>query len=357
MGPIWSTVSEKRSWGGVRLFAAVSILLICAISLVGAFAEEACAKSGTVKIKLSAVGDCAFYNEHSGHSYFDDCFNQYGPDYFFSKVKPIFDKDDITIANFEGTLTEATKRKIKNINFKGPAKYVRVLKNSSIEVVNLANNHTRDYLGKGFRDTKRTLTANGIPYCYKTKIAYKTVKGVKVAFLGFNRAEIETFTKRQVKAGINRAKRNGATIIVVSMHWGKERRYMPNPTQKKLGRYAIDCGASIVIGHHPHVLQGIEKYKGKCIIYSLGNFCFGGNSNPYDKDTMIYQQTFTVKNGELTNKFDAKAIPCMVSGNLVFNNCQPCIPAEKKYQQQVMGKIKTLCKVTRTNVLFSGKIL
>lgn len=101
-----------------------------------------------------------------------------------------------------------------------------------------------------------------------------------------------------MKNGISRAKKNNAEIIIVSFHWGTERKYYPNSKQKSLGHYAINCGASLVLGHHPHVLQGIEQYKGRYIVYSLGNFCFGGNSNPKDKDTMIFQQTFTLKNGK-----------------------------------------------------------
>lgn len=313
------------------------------------------AEAKTVKIKLSAVGDCALCTDTNG-SKFDVYFNKYGPDYFFKKVKPFFVKDDITLANFESTLTTATKRKIKTYNFKGPASYAKIIKNSSIEVVNLANNHSRDFLQKGFNDTKATLKANGIPYCFKTIIAYKKVKGVKMAFLGFNGVEIETYTKKQVKTGIERAKKKGAKIIVVSMHWGHERQYMPTAKQKSFGRFAIDCGASVVIGHHPHVLQGIEKYNGRCIVYSLGNFCFGGNSNFYDKDTMIFQQTFTVKNGKLTDSFNANVIPCRTSGDLFANDFQPCVPAEKKYKTAVMNKIRALCKITKCNVTKSGRI-
>lgn len=350
-------MNEKLLWHSkLRMFfgfASLAIAFVCSFCIVALLPLHAEAK--TVKIKLSAVGDCAIYNDANG-SPFNDYFNKYGPDYFFSKVKPIFANDDITLVNYEATLTNATVRKVKTFNFKGPANYVNVIKNSSIEVVNLANNHTRDFLAKGFNDTKQVLKANGIPYCYKTTIAYKNVKGVKMAFLGFNRAEIEKFTKKQIKTGIDRAKKKGAKIIVVSMHWGIERRYKPISNQKSFGRYAIDCGASVVIGHHPHVLQGIEKYKGKCIVYSLGNFCFGGSSNFYDKDAMIYQQTFTVKNGKLTNRFNAKVIPCMSSGNPFMNNFQPCVPEDEKFKSQVMSKIQTLCKVTGCKVTKDGKI-
>lgn len=340
----------------ISIIAMTCFLVLCSVSLVAIDSQDAFASSKTARIKLSAVGDCLLFNNEWGQSRFNDCFNQNGPNYFFSKVKGIFSNDDVTIANLEGTFTESTNKKKKRIHVKGPSKYAKILKVSSIEVVNLANNHSRDFLAKGLKDTKRALKAKKISYCFKTTISYRKVKGVKMAFLGFNRAEIETFTRKQIQDGINRAKKRGAQIIVVSLHWGNERRYTPNNVQRTLGRFAIDCGASLVLGHHPHVLQGIEKYKGRCIVYSLGNFCFGGDSNPYDKDTMIFQQTFTVKQGKLTNSLNAKVIPCMISGNREVNDFQPCVPSEKKYRQQVMSKIKALCALTGTSVKFNGKI-
>lgn len=77
---------------------------------------------------------------------------------------------------------------------------------------------------------------------------------------------------------------------------------MPTQTQQELARYTIDNGADLILGHHPHVVQGIEEYKGKFIVYSLGNFMFGGNRNPSDKDTFVFQQTFHLKGEELTDK-------------------------------------------------------
>ena len=94
-----------------------------------------------------------------------------------------------------------------------------------------------------------------------------------------------------------------------------------------------------MLGHHPHVLQGIEVYNGKNIVYSLGNFCFGGNSNPADKDTMIFQQTFTVENGELAADNVTNIIPCSVSSESGYNNYQPT-PLEGDEAERVRGRIE-----------------
>ena len=97
-----------------------------------------------------------------------------------------------------------------------------------------------------------------------------------------------------------------------------------------------------MLGHHPHVIQGVEKYKGRYIVYSLVNFCFGGNSTPSDMDTMIFQQTFTVgKNGMLQDS-QINIIPCSISSDPGWNNYQPT-PAQGQEAERIMNKINELC--------------
>ena len=121
-------------------------------------------------------------------------------------------------------------------------------------------------------------------------------------------------------------------------HWGNETETVPDTNQMTLGRLAIDEGADLVCGHHPHVLQGIETYKGKNIVYSLGNFCFGGNSSPSDMDTMIFQQTFTFENGEKVEDQNARIIPCMVSSVKTRNDFRPT-PATGEDKQRILQRM------------------
>lgn len=337
------------------LFAAVMILcsIVAALSVPQPAEAKEDSKNETVSITLSAAGDCTLGVDSRYNSAFNSYYARHGSSYFLRKVRPVFAKDDITIANFEGTLTTARTRASKTFTFKGPSRYANILTKGSVEIVNLANNHSKDFLSKGFRDTKKALKARKIPFCYKSTIAYKTIKGQKMAFLGFN--ELDGVTKGQVKTGIKRAKSQGAKIVVVSFHWGIERSYYPNASQKSLGRYAIRCGASLVLGHHPHVLQGIEKYRGKFIVYSLGNFCFGGNTNPKDKDTMIFQQTFTLKNGKLSKALNAKVIPCSVSGKTYTNTFQPRV-LKGSSKSRVMGKIRKLSSGRNVRIASSGSV-
>lgn len=311
------------------------------------------ASGAAASITISAAGDCTLGIDSRYNHKFNDYYKKNGDSYFLQKVRPVFSQDDITIVNFEGTLTNSSKRARKAFTFKGPKKYVSILKKGSVEVVNLANNHSKDFGKASFTDTQKTMRANKIGYCCNTTINYQTVKGVKTAFLGFN--ALEKVTKKQVKSAVARAKNNKAKIIIVSFHWGIQRKYYPNAKQKSLGHYAIDCGASLVLGHHPHVLQGIEQYKGRYIVYSLGNFCFGGNSNPKDKDTMIFQQTFTVKNGNLQSKNNAKIIPCSLSSHKNTNDFQPRVlsGSEKK---RLINKMNTLSKKLKVSIDSKGNI-
>ena len=248
-------------------------------------------------LTVSAVGDCTIgYDETFGYeNRFDQVFknNDYDPKYFFSNVLPIFEADDLTIANLETTFTNASKKASKTYRFRGDPSYVQILEEGSIEAVNIANNHMYDYLQKGFDDTVETLQNSSVSYFgYETYRILELKEGIKVGLAGFHIGAGDwTGRKKTIAAAIDYLNGN-ASLVILSFHWGIEGNYTPTAAQKSLARFCIDSGVDLVLGHHPHVLQGIENYNGKYIAYSLGNFCFGGNRNPKDKDTMIFQQKF-----------------------------------------------------------------
>ena len=151
---------------------------------------------------------------------------------------------------------------------------------------------------------------------------------------------------------MEQVKNGGAEVIIVQIHWGVEGDNYPQDSQISLAHKAIDSGADLVIGHHPHVLQGMECYKGRMIAYSMGNFCFGGNQNPRDKDTMIYRQTFTVKDGKATDYNDYSVVPCSLSSTSSRNNYQPT-PAEGSEKQRIADKTQKFSdKLGNINVKF-----
>ena len=298
--------------------------------------------SSPVSLTLSVVGDCTlgtdetFNYDTSLNAYYEN----YGADYFLQNVKDIFSTDDLTIANFEGTLTDSDEREDKTFAFKAPASYASILTGGSVEAVNTANNHSHDYGEQSFDDTLAALDDAGIVHFGYDETAVMDVKGIKVGLVGIYELYDHLEREQQLKDNIAKVKADGAQLIVVIFHWGNETETVPDSNQTTLGRIAIDEGADLVCGHHPHVLQGIETYKGRNIVYSLGNFCFGGNSSPSDMDTMIYQQTFTIDADGVKKDNVTNIIPCSISSAAYdgYNNYQPT-PAEGDEATRILGKI------------------
>lgn len=298
--------------------------------------------SSPVSLTLSVVGDCTlgtdetFDYDTSLNAYYEN----YGADYFLQNVKDIFSTDDLTIANFEGTLTDSDEREDKTFAFKAPASYASILTGGSVEAVNTANNHSHDYGEQSFDDTLAALDDAGIVHFGYDETAVMDVKGIKVGLVGIYELYDHLEREQQLKDNIAKVKADGAQLIVVIFHWGNETETVPDSNQTTLGRIAIDEGADLVCGHHPHVLQGIETYKGRNIVYSLGNFCFGGNSSPSDMDTMIYQQTFTIDADGVKKDNVTNIIPCSISSAAYdgYNNYQPT-PAKGDEATRILGKI------------------
>lgn len=296
----------------------------------------------SVSITVSMVGDCTLGTDvNFDQSTSFDAFYQMknDPGYFFQNVKDIFTADDLTVANMEGTLTTSNDRQQKTFAFKGDPSYTEILTRGGVEATNLANNHSRDYGDQSYEDTIQYLEAAGITTFGYDRTAGMDVKGIKVGLIGIYELKDGLGRQQQVIDTIQEVKDQGAQVIIVSFHWGTEKSNVPDDIQKTLAHLAVDQGADLVVGHHPHVLQGIEKYQGKNIVYSLGNFCFGGNKNPSDKDTMIFQQTFTVENGELVEDDVTNIIPCSLSSESGYNNYQPMV-LEGSEKERVLQKIE-----------------
>lgn len=294
-------------------------------------------------ITLSFAGDITMGN-YAGQSYAGSFDAEYvaqkeNSSYFLKNVKSIFDKDDLTIANLEGPLTTATSHAEKQFAFKGKPEYVNILKNGGVDVVTIANNHSQDYFTKGMNDTLSILDKNEVSYFGLGNVSKVDVKGKTFGFLGYSSASNYSFAdklRQQVETDVKALKQE-VDVVIVYYHWGIERTGSPLDTQRTLGQQTIDYGADLVIGSHPHVLQGIENYKGKKIVYSLSNFCFGGNKNPGDKDSMIYQHTFHFEDDNLVSTSD-KVIPVLISSTKSRNNYQPTI-ATGTDKERILKKV------------------
>lgn len=291
-------------------------------------------------VTMTAVGDCTLATDinadpdGSFKAYADSLNGDYS--YFFKNVAPIFSEDDLTIVNFEGTLSNQGTRQDKQFAFRGKPEYVQILTSSSVEAANLANNHSADYGDVSLSDTIKYLNEAGISNFIGTNTAIRDVNGISVGLVGID--ALDETEAAKLENVIGSVKNLGAQLVIVSIHWGVEKDTAPNETQIELAHKAIDAGADLVLGTHPHVLQGIEKYNGKYIAYSLGNFCFGGNNNPADKDTVIYRQTFTFVDGVMQEDDNMSLIPATISGHDDYNDYQPAI-AEGDRKTQIQNKL------------------
>ncbi|MGV0027498.1 CapA family protein [Phormidesmis priestleyi] len=210
---------------------------------------------------------------------------------------------DVAMVNLEAPLTTATtSMPDKDFNFKANPETVQVLKNGGVDIVNLANNHVMDYQTPGLDETLKILDQAGIHSVGAGRNAQEArrpeildVKGQRIAYLGYYDGDFQA--AGDSTPGINggqhdriaadiKAIRDQVDWVVVNYHWGIELAKYPTDAQIDLAHFTIDQGADLVVGHHPHILQGAEIYKGRPIIYSLGNFIFGGNSRS-DYDTAV----------------------------------------------------------------------
>ena len=296
-----------------------------------------------VTITISAAGDTTLGGDSrwAGYHAFMREFERNGRDHshFLANVVHIFEADDLTILNLEGTLTYATEHMDKEFVFRGPPHFAQILSSSYVDVVTIANNHTIDFFDQGYRDTIAALRAENIAYFGNEFNTIMEVNGIKVGLFGHRIWNDSAFNRGRIAAAIEDLQNRGAQLIIAYYHWGVERSNVPEPYQVAIGRFTIDQGAHLVLGAHPHVIQGIEEHGGHKIVYSLANFSFGGNSNPPDQDSLIFQQTFTFHDGVLQPEIDINIIPIFVSSVRYRNDFRPTV-AEGADAERILERIR-----------------
>lgn len=297
-------------------------------------------------VTVSFTGDCTlgYFNETDTDNMFPSVYRNAGSvTYPFDLTKNVFGADDITMINFEGTLTESTQHKDKTFYFRGEPSYVDILTQSSVEAVTLENNHSYDYFEKGYTDTFNYLKDAGVRCAlYRSPdpiaVGDYRVAMIAVSMVGTGYTEEIRGTVEQY---INQY-RDSRTVIVLNLHWGVESSDTPEAWQIEAAHSMIDAGADLIIGHHPHVMQGIEVYKGHYIAYSLGNFSFGGNSAAINPESMIFRASFSKNaNGNLALS-RVSVVPCYTtSSGSTSNNFKPT-PLYGSTGKAVIDKIVSL---------------
>ncbi len=298
---------------------------------------------------ISFTGDVTLgmCNERSHGYYFPAVYGaQDSRTYPFDRVKRFFLNDDLTVINFEGTLTEREDFVDKPFFFRGDPEYAAMLTQSGIEAATVANNHALDYYIEGYEDTLRHLGDAGVTAFDEGAPAEYTIKTadgseVRVVLIAFNLiGNDRTFPEEEYLEQIAKYKKDKDTVVAVSVHWGIEYQQKPRAAQSTFAHKLIEAGADIVVGHHPHILQGIEEYNGRYIAYSLGNFCFGGNTEAKNPQSLILQANVDYIDGRATVS-GISLIPCYTtSSGSIVNNYQPCVKYGEKSEKLMELLIK-----------------
>lgn len=243
--------------------------------------------------------------------------------YPFAKTIQYFADDDFTFANLEVSLTESAAAANKRFVFKASPEYAKIMSEGGVEFVTLANNHVLDYGRQGYDDTRAAVAAEGVAFAGRDEWAiYETERGLKIGVYAVSFGTVD-----QIKTGVAAVREAGAEFVIAALHWGDEGSYRVNADQRAQGHAAVDAGADFVYGSHPHTLQPVEEYNGVYIYYSMGNWTFGGNTDPRDKDTLILHMTLRRDANGTVAVESLENIPCACSGVRPGNNYQP-VPYE-----------------------------
>lgn len=317
------------------------------------------------QIVVTFAGDCVIgctplqRNSDSG---FEAVVKKEGYKYPLARMARLFSGDDLTVVNLESVFynSEANRAK-KTYNFRAPTGFVKVLTLGSVEAVSIANNHIYDYGIRGQQVTVNTLNNAHINWFGTTENTRKTYvyqkNGVKIGFMSvYDRYYSGSGHQEIAKNAVKKLKKNGCQVVVACLHGGVEYQLWHDKKQETIAYALIDAGADIVIGHHPHVIEGIEVKNGRTILWSLGNFVFGGNpkiKTPETQRTYVARFTFSFNEKNQYLGHQLNIIPCHMSGSMEYNNYQPHM-VQARYAREVLQQIQADTKGLRLKPYVKG---
>ncbi len=302
----------------MKRLAVLALMLVCMAS--AALGET---------VTMTFAGDCTIGCDirwFKDARAFTNVIAQEGMDYPFALVRDVFEQDDLTVVNLEGVLADSDEDIMggRKYNFRGPTEYAKILKGASIELATLGNNHANDFSKTGIESTKAALTEAGVGWALNGDAFIFEKDGIRIGVLSY----ISNVFKRnlddlpEIVSTLKQEK--GCAAVVLCLHAGVEYSFHRGREQRNLARKAIDAGIDLMIGHHPHVLQGVDVYNNRNIVYSLGNFCFGGNRHilSSQKHSMAVQVEMSFQDGIYAGQ-RMTILPAINTGTLDRNNYQP----------------------------------
>ena len=275
----------------------------------------------TGDITITFLGDCTLGGESTSVNKYNgyvQTINRNGYAYPFKNLLALTGSDDLTVANLEGVLSDNPLDKVeKEFNFMGPADFAKILTEGSIECVTLANNHSHDYGAQGYADTKAALEAEQVAYFGSDGMAVWERDGLMIGFVGVSGDAGEAFERQ-----VSQLWDMGCCCVILFMHAGRENEGTIIDRQRQNAKKAAELGCTLVIGSHPHVVQGYDEVDGMPVVYSLGNCSFGGNHNPSDKDALAVQAVIHFEEGAPSG-VTLHLYPISVSSTAERNNFCP----------------------------------
>ncbi len=296
---------------------------------------------GEADVTLTFGGDCTLGGQGAGGRRFAATVEAGGYAYPFANLFGLFASDDLTLVNLEGVLSDRrTGRADKEFTFIGRPEYAGILSLGSVECVTLANNHALDYGAAGKRDTVEALLSQGVSYVDDQTVTVLDKDGVRVGFT----ASGLRFDADAYLAQVAALKSVGCAAIVHVMHTGREYADTLTAAQQSTARFVAEHGAALVVGHHPHVVQGVGVCGRTPVVYSLGNCVFGGNTDPSDYDACLLSATLRFTDGALTGE-SLTLWPIGISGNAKSNDYQPRLLTGAD-AERVIAKMQATSTVT-----------
>ena len=283
----------------------------------------------TGEVRITFLGDCTLGGEEKSRNSalgFRHRIRENGLDFPFRNLLGLTAGDDLTVANLEVVLSDRTlKKEKKKYNFMGPTAYTGILTSGSVEAVTVANNHSHDYGTEGYEDTKAALDQAGVGWFGTDAPAvWENSAGLRIGWIGVN-YNMTGSRWKSFQQQMETLRALGCAAVITVMHAGTEYDYTaPDRHQRQISERAADGGSCLIIGHHPHVVQGYAVLGGVPVVYSLGNCSFGGTTHAKDSDALAVQAVLAFEEGEL-RRIDLHFHPLSITSDSHYNNYSPCL--------------------------------